>query len=184
MIGAVPTRGRTLILGPSGVGKTRLTAEALERWIDAHGTDRVAVLEFGPEIERDGRVIGGRLERFATLPETVWRGTIEARAPRLEGVNEADQLRLARQNASAARAVIEDIPGDVRAVFGNDVTIPFQAPRAEPARLLERVEEAECVVLNAFDGEELGAGPVLEQERAVLATLREWADTVVELEAD
>jgi hypothetical protein len=40
--------GRTLIVGPSQAGKTRLTARALEAWIDRHGTDGVVVLETAP----------------------------------------------------------------------------------------------------------------------------------------
>ena len=40
--------GSTLILGPSNVGKTRLTARSLDRWVRQNGPSGVVVLDLYP----------------------------------------------------------------------------------------------------------------------------------------
>lgn len=178
-----PLSGTTLIVGPSNVGKTRLTARALREWVDSRGSDGVVVLEFGPEIERDGRVLGGRLSRFGPLPDGVWVGELDARAPRAEGATVAESVRLAAENATGAREVMDGAPRRPRAVFVNDATIPFQHERGDFDSLLDYCDRAEVAVLNAFESDELGTDdPVSRRERAVLAALRAWVDRVVRLE--
>jgi len=73
--------GTTLITGPSNAGKTRLTARALDSWVERHGTSGVVVFEFGPEFEHERRLLGGRLSRFGALPDGVWQGVLDAHAP-------------------------------------------------------------------------------------------------------
>lgn len=98
-----PLTGSTLIVGPSQAGKTRLTARALEAWVDRHGTYDVVVLEFAPELERNGRTLGGRLDRFTTIPDGVWHGVLDAHAPRAEGANEAEAVALAKDTNELSR---------------------------------------------------------------------------------
>ncbi|MFB6296373.1 MAG: hypothetical protein ABEH66_05990 [Halobacteriales archaeon] len=176
-----PLEGSTLILGPANVGKTRLTARALDAWIGEHGTDGVAVLEFAPELERGGRLLGGRLDRFTRVPDGVWRGVIEARAPRAESEDDEEALGLAGENAACARTAWEAAPAEPRAVFVNDATIPFQAGE-NPSRLATYCDGADAAVLNAFAGDELGVeDPVSRFEREALSEFRAWADRVVDL---
>jgi ABC-type multidrug transport system ATPase subunit len=66
-----PLSGCTLVVGPSGAGKTTPTARALEAWLAHHGPDGTVVFDFAPEIERNGRTIGARLDRYTTLPEAI-----------------------------------------------------------------------------------------------------------------
>lgn len=177
-----PLSGSTLIVGPSNVGKTRLTATALEAWVDREGTDGVVVLDFAPELERDGRVLGGRLERFTTIPQDVWSGVVDAYAPRAESEGEAGALRLARDNATAATRVIDDAPADPRAVFVNDATIPRQHDADAPHLVRDYCDTADVAVLNALESDELGADhPITEVERGTLAALKAWADRTVSL---
>jgi hypothetical protein len=182
----VPLAGTTLIVGPPNVGKTRLTARALTAWLDREGPEGVAVFEFAPEVERDGRVLGGRLDRFVTPPPGVWRGVVDAHAPRATADSDEAAVELAADNARRAGAVFDAAPADPRAVFVNDATIPFQTPDAAPDRLLDYCVGAEAVVLNALDGGvaspadgAAGSDPVSDAERAALTTLREHADRVV-----
>jgi len=180
-----PLSGTTLIVGPSNVGKTRLTARALDAWVDSRGPGGVVVLDFAPEIERDGRVLGGRLSRFGPLPEGVHAAVLDTHAPRAEGGTEAESVRLAGENADRARTAIDGLPHRPRAVFVNDATIPFQHERGEPERLTAYCDRTEAAVLNAFESDELGTDdPVSRREREVLATLRAWADRVVRLGDD
>jgi len=175
-----PDTGRTLVVGPSNVGKTTATAAALEAWLDDRGPDGVVVLDFAPEIERDGRILGGRLDRATTIPDAVWYGVLDAHAPRSEGTDDEAALALARDNADRARDLVADAPADPTAVFVNDATIPLQADGAiDPLR--EYCEGATLVVANAFESDELGTDdPVSRHERAALDGLRAWADRVVE----
>lgn len=179
----VSATGSTLIVGPSGVGKTRLTARALQNWIDENGTDGVIVLEFGPSIEHDGRLVGGRLEQFVDIPDDVFYGVLDAHAPRLEGETAAETHDLAEINAENARRLLSALPPDPVVVFGNDVTIPFQHDSAAVSRLTNYCDRATCAVVNAYEGDALNRGDrVSARERDVLADLRHWAGHVVSLE--
>ena len=180
-----PLSGTTLIVGPSNVGKTRLTARALRTWVASRGSEGVVVLDFAPEFERDGRILGGRLSRFGPLPEGVRSSVLDTRAPRAEGGTEAEAVRLAGGNADRARSVIEDLPDRPRAVFVNDATIPFQHERGDLRGFTDYCDRAEAAVLNAFESDELGTDdPVSRREREVLDTLQAWADRVVSLDDD
>ena len=177
-----PLEGSTLILGPSNVGKTRMTAAALDRWLDIHTTAGVVVLEFGPEYTHEGRILGRRLDHFTTIPDAAWHGVVDAHAPRAEGASERETVALAAENARRAASILDSAPDDPTAVFVNDATIPFQHEAGDPARLTGYCDRADCAVLNAFESDELGTDdPVSTAERATLAIFREWADRVVEL---
>ena len=177
-----PLEGTTLVTGPSNVGKTRLTARALDAWVADRGAAGVVVLDFAPEVERDGRLLGGRLDRFTTVPRGAFHGVLEARAPRSEGDDEAEALAYAADNAERALALLEAVPAEPAAVFVNDATIPFQHPEGDPDRLLAYCERADAAVLNAFDSDELGADhPVSRHERDALEQLAAGADRRVEL---
>ena len=177
-----PLSGSTLVVGSSGVGKTTLTARALEAWLEANGPAGTVVFDFGPAIERDGRTIGARLDRYTTVPDAVWRGTFDANAPRSAGETDEDVLALARENAERANRLLGEAPSQPRAVFVNDATIAVQHEVGDLEGLLEYCAAAAFVVVNAFEGEDFGTGdPVSRRERAVLERLRAWADRVVEL---
>jgi hypothetical protein len=174
-VSGLPLEGRVLITGPSNVGKTRLTARALERWIEERGVEGVAILEFAPELERDGVLLGGRLSRFVEIPEAAWAGVLDAHAPRAEGETPEEAQRLARENAIEGVRIVESMP-PARAVFVNDATIPFQHA-GDVEALLSACEGAELVVMNAFAGEELGRDdPISRRERGARRRLIEWAD--------
>jgi hypothetical protein len=178
----VPRSGTTLIVGPSNVGKTRLTARALDARLDRSGAGGVVVFEFGPELERDGRVIGGRLDRFTAVPADAWHGVLDAHAPRAAADTADEATALAADNARRAVDLFDAAPADPEAVFVNDATIPFQDPDGEPDRLLDYCECAETAVLNALAGDALaGDDPVSRVERRTLAAFRARADSVLAL---
>jgi hypothetical protein len=150
-----------------------------------HGPDGTVVFDFGPEIERNGRTIGARLDRSTTLPEAIWVGRFDAHGPRSEGETPDDVLALARENADRANRLLEAGPLAPRAVFINDATIAVQHEVGDLDGLLEYAMEAECVMFNAFEGGDFGtADPVSQRERVVLERLRSCADRVVEIEED
>ncbi|WP_256297830.1 hypothetical protein [Haloarchaeobius salinus] len=167
--------GRHLVVGPSNVGKTRTTAATLARWVESRGTDGVVVLDFAPEVERDGDLLGGRIDRFYRPPDGCWYGVLDAHAPRSDGRDDEDALELARSNAERARRLLDAAPSP-RAVFVNDATIPAQAD-GDPTPLLAACSGAELAVCNAFESDELGTDDeVSKNERAALDALAAWAD--------
>ncbi|MFD1632178.1 hypothetical protein ACOZ4L_10810 [Haloplanus ruber] len=183
MTDPLPDSGTTLIVGPSNAGKTRRTAAALDAWLDREGPEGVVVFEFAPELERNGRILGGRLDRFTTVPGTVWHGIVDAHAPRTTGESASEAADLAADNARRAVSVFDAAPADPRAVFVNDATIPFQRPAADPDRLLDYCDDAAVAVLNALAGDALaGDDSVSRAERETLAALRRRADRVIELD--
>lgn len=178
-----PLSGSTLVTGPSNAGKTRLTYRALGEWVGRNGADGVVVLEFAPELEREGRILGGRLDRFGPLPGDAWVGVLDAHAPRAQGATEEESVELARENAERAARILEAAPDDPVAVFVNDATIALQHGSGDVGRLTAYCDRAECAVLNAFESDELGTDdPVSRRERAALAALHDWADRSVALE--
>jgi hypothetical protein len=180
-----PLTGTTLIVGPSNVGKTRLTARALTAWLERDGAEGVVVLDFAPEVERDGRILGGRLDRFVTPPADAWRGVLDAHAPRATADSDDGAASLAADNARRAAPILDGAPADPRAVFVNDATIPFQTPDADPTGLLDYCTGAEVAVLNALEADAIvGSDPVSEAERATLAAFRERVDRVIRLDGE
>ncbi|MFC6798505.1 MULTISPECIES: hypothetical protein [unclassified Haladaptatus] len=172
-----PPAGRLLFTGPSNVGKTKRTAEALQAWVEGHGTEGVVVLDFAPEVERDGRLLGGRLTRFLDIPEGVWYGVIDAHAPRAAASSPAEASQLAGENATRARSLLETAPTPT-AAFVNDATIPFQAAGSDVTRLFEWLDPATVAVVNALESDELGRDDeISRREKRVLDRLRSWADT-------
>ncbi|ADJ16664.1 hypothetical protein [Halalkalicoccus jeotgali] len=180
-----PLSGATLVTGPSNAGKTRLTARALDAWVAEHGTDGIVVLDFAPEVDQDGTLLGGRLTRFTDISDEVWYGVLEAYAPRTAGETEEEVLTFASANARHSRHLVESMPKNPRVVFANDVTIPFQAGEVDGfcvSTLVDYCDDVDVVVCNALESDELGVNDLISRnERATLDVLRTWTDRVIEL---
>ena len=175
--------GTTLLTGPSNVGKTRLTARAVDVWKADCGPAGVVVLDFAPEVERDGRLLGGQLSRFTTVPTGAWYGILKAHAPRTEGDSDATIHKLAATNSDNAVRLLDAAPAEPTAVFVNDATIPFQSGELAPRHLTDYCDRAEVAVLNAFESDELGTDySVSYHERDALNVLKTWVGQIVELE--
>lgn len=179
---AVPLQGSTFIEGPSGAGKTRLTAGVLEEWLDRRGPAGVVVLDFGPELPGSGRVIGRRLDRYLEVPATVWYGHIDANGPRTEGANPEEMAALARANAERVSSLIEQAPDAPTAVFVNDVTIAAHHDLGVLEHVTDYADRARCAVVNGYtDGALEGDDDLSRRERAGVRFLRQWADRTVRL---
>ena len=177
-----PLDGTTLVVGPSNVGKTQLTATTLDTWVERYGPASCVVLEVAPTVERNGKILGGHLTRFTAIPNGAYHGVFDAHAPRSAGGDDVEALALAEANAVTAAEHIDAAPADPAAVFVNDATIAFQSERTLVEGLTDYCDRADCAVLNAFESDELGGeGPVSRNERAALDALRAWADRVVDL---
>jgi hypothetical protein len=155
----------------------------MDVWMADCGPTGIAVLDFAPEVERDGRLLGGRLSRFRTVPRGAWYGILKAHAPRTEGESDATIHELATTNSENAVRRLDAAPPEPTAVFVNDATIPFQSGELAPRRLTDYCDRAEVAVLNAFESDELGTDdPVSRHERGALDVLQTWVSQTVELE--
>lgn len=180
-----PLKGSTLVTGPSNTGKTQLTARTLDVWLDRYGPQGVVAFEFGPEFEHEGQLLGGRLDRFTTVPDDMWYGVIDAHAPRAEGGTTEEMIERAADNARCAAELLDTAPAKPRAVFVNDATIPFQHEASEITRLTDYCDRATVAVLNAFESDELGTDdPISRTEQRAHRALTEWADRSLRREAD
>ncbi len=179
-----PLTGSTLITGPSGVGKTKLTYQALQTWQQQHPHSVTVVFDFAPEFERDGKILGGRLTRFGSLPKSNWTAILEAHAPRAESTTNDEAVQLAKTNATNAAKLFDKAPSHPDGVFVNDATIPFQHETSDISRLTDYCDRAQCAVINAFHSTELGTdNPVSTQEKRVLSRLFEWADRTIRIDS-
>lgn len=179
-----PLTGSTLITGPSGVGKTKLTYQALQTWHQQHPHAITVVFDFAPQLERGNRILGGRLTRFGPLPESAWKGIMAAYAPRAEGTTSKESMKLAKTNASNATRIFDAAPTQPDGVFVNDATIPFQHETSDISRFTAYCDRAQCSVINAFDSTELGTdNPVSTRESHVLRELTEWADRTITIDS-
>lgn len=177
--------GHVLITGPSNTGKTLACARALLQYVQAHGPEGVAVLEFAPEhTKSDGNVVGRRLTQFMPIPEGCLHFVVPTRAPRLESSTPEQAIDIARANAEACQKILTLLPEQTAAIFVNDATMPFHVPGADPGVLLRHLRGANVAVATALDPVDLDAEhPITKQERAVLAALAKNMDKVVNTKA-
>jgi len=177
-----PLGGSTLITGPSNSGKTTLTSKAISHWISENGSENIVILEFGPEYFHNGKILGRHLSRFIDFPPDIWYGHLETYAPRAEGRDLSESMKLAAINAERASFLLDTLPPDPIAVFVNDTTIPLQSPSTNFQTLVDYCDQATCVVLNAFNGSELGSvDPISQFEISSIELLQSWANRCVTL---
>ncbi|HIJ12352.1 MAG TPA: hypothetical protein HA275_01300 [Halobacteriales archaeon] len=177
-----PLDGSTLITGPSNTGKTMLTSQALSNWISKNGSENIIILEFGPEYSHNGKILGRHLSRFIDFPPDIWYGYLETYAPRAEGRDLTESMELAAINVERASFLLDTLPPHPTAVFVNDATIPLQSPSTNFETLVGYCDQADCAILNAFTGNELGYGdPISQSEISSISALENWADRCVTL---
>lgn len=180
--GSPPIRleGSTLVVGPTNVGKTRLTAGAMRRWIGRHGPEGVVVIDLAPDLVVDGRRIGGPIERFEPVPDGVWFARVETDGPRTEGVDGADTAGIAARNADRATRAFRAAPADPVAVFVNDVTLALHDDVGRVGGITAYCDRARCAVVNAHEGGDLDRDDAISRrEREAVRRLVDWADRVV-----
>ncbi|XGI84010.1 hypothetical protein ACEU6E_01805 [Halorutilales archaeon Cl-col2-1] len=186
---SVSFSGSILVSGGLNVGKTRLTAETLVRYADKYPEAETVLLDFAPELMKDGDLVGGHVSRFVDVPETVSEYVLEANAPRLESDTEDGAVELARENHDKGVGLVESAPHDPDAVFVNDATIPFQYPDSDSGTLVEYCERADDCLLNVYDPRSGGdtetvlsdSGVLNSPEAATVESLRGWADVEIHL---
>jgi hypothetical protein len=172
----------TLIIGEVNTGKTTLTQKILDAFLQADG-GRVAVVDLAPDIgpsDLKGRTagIGGTLK--ATGDHRVRYYHCPIHAPRLQGKDELETLRLADENAQLIESLFEQaLEEKVDGLFVNDCSLYLQA--GEPHKLIRWIGSPETAIVNGYDGEFLGPGILSTRERAGMADLINHCDHLIRL---
>jgi len=172
----------TLIIGEVNTGKTTLTQEIFEAFRALDGV-RVAVVDLAPAIgssDLKGRTttIGGTLEVTGGKGIRYYHGSFHA--PRLQGNDESEALRLAEENAQLIEPLFQQALAEgLDALFVNDCSLYLQA--GEPAKLIRWIGSAETAIVNGYWGESLGGGILSTREREGMAELINRSDHLIRL---
>lgn len=149
-------------------------------------SDRIAVIDPSPDIGLpSGEVIGAPLTRYMAIgPPVEYIRPSRIRAPRLEGRDGAEVLRLAEENAKAIGALFgEYLRGAREILFINDVSLYLH--RGDLGLLLSALSKANTAVLNGYYGtrleEDKGSG-ISRRERALMEELANGMDLVIEMD--
>jgi hypothetical protein len=176
---------RTLIMGETGTGKTKVTALLLREAISRIEPDQITLLDFAPTQRTiNGLRIGGRVTDFLpNLKCRVYEPSAEIRAPRLEGHHADEVLRLAEDNAVLTSALLRRyLTHPTPYLFINDLTIHLHA--GDPNLLLQAIRASETFVGNAYSGSSLepdrGSG-LSGRERELLQKVGGIVDSIIEL---
>jgi cytidylate kinase len=165
------TGKKTLIVGDVGTGKTTITARLLDEAVSIGLRQSLVVLDLAPTVNISSKNIGHSLIEFSRGTWSVkYVRPTDIRAPRLEGKNSKEVLRLAEANAIAIEPHLSTLflqPSHT--LFVNDLTIYLQA--GEPRRILKLFNQVKTVVANAYQGESLrkdmGSGISRREEEAL-----------------
>ena len=100
--------------------------------------------------------------------------------PRLTGRNEEEANRLARDNAGAIEALLQEVRLTHQSILViNDATLYLQAGRYE--RLMAVIQQAPTALINAYYGHSFPDYQLSRQERRLTDRLIEECDRVIRL---
>ncbi|MCX8183715.1 MAG: ATP-binding protein [Crenarchaeota archaeon] len=170
---------RILILGTMGSGKTRLTAEILDRLLENTVPTDITVIDMSPTTVPG---VGGRVSTYTSnvfkarylKPETV-------RAPRIEGKNRDEVLSFADFNRVKIEPLLQEfLARPTPVLIINDLSIYLHS--GDVSKIVECLELANTVVANSYYSESLmddkGSG-VSEREKKLLDMLMNRFDHVL-----
>lgn len=169
---------RTLIVGRMRSGKTRLTAEIVSAMLSLVGADEITLIDLAPD--REG--IGLTLRRYLGVEGLRYLRPSEVHAPRLEGRDAEDVLRLAKANEEVIRPLLLNFlndPTDVLVV--NDLTIYLHA--GDLSIVLDCMSSSQTFLANAYYGRDFddkGSG-INERERRLVEEIMKGIDVILKL---
>ncbi len=165
---------KTLIIGGVRSGKTGLTAEILKSLIDLIGS--LTLMDFAPG--RGG--VGLPLSNYMSVEN--YERPEGLHAPRIEGRDAEEVLRLAKDNEEKIRPIlISFLSRPTDALVINDLTIYLHS--GDPDLLLKCINSSKTFIGNAYYGRDFddkGSG-LNERERALVEELMKRVDLVIKM---
>jgi len=165
---------KTIIVGDVNTGKTFYTLKILDA-LEERDYPSVAVIDCATEAVRG---IGGKME--GAERSGILYLTTEIAAPRLMGTSDEEIFALATGNARAIETIFDSYLADPREIlFINDVTLYLQAGSVD--RLIEVMESAGTLVMNAYRGTSFQDSALSRRERRLLGEIMQRCHRVVGL---
>lgn len=176
---------RVLIIGDTGTGKTRLTAELLSEAVRLGYARSTTAIDLAPNIILPSQnVVGSELTAYIEdLGEVHYLRPRRVRAPRLEAKIAEEVLRLAEENAKAISVAFDEyLKHPTEILFLNDASLYLHAGELE--KLLSVLSKSKTCVLNGYYGtslEENHDSGVSIRERMLMNELARSMDLVIKL---
>jgi hypothetical protein len=173
---------KTLILGESRSGKTRLAAKLAEELMARGKPEKITVIDFAPRRSDD---TGGKLADYAAIVGGVsYFEPKEVCTPRLSGTSPEQVLQLAKLNRKLMEPLLSRfIKNPTEILIMNDITLYLHLGRLD--RILRCARLARTFVGTAYYGsklaEDLGTG-ISQRERRLTDELAVFMDQVVNID--
>jgi hypothetical protein len=174
---------KILIIGDVKSGKTKFTAELLKEAFELGYSFKTAVIDLAPKIKGFADFIGAPLTNYIKLNSLVMYLRPEVKAPRVEGKNKEEILRIAEENAAAIeKAFSKFLEGNREILFINDASLYLH--KGDLNKLFSILFKANTAILNGYYGKffnnDLGSGISL-REKSLMMELAKSMDLIIEM---
>lgn len=173
---------KTLILGKMGSGKTKITAEILDKLLEKIPPDDITVIDMSPTTVPG---VGGRISSYTSkvfkvrylIPQII-------RAPRIEGKSKEGVLSLAEFNRTVIEPLIQEFLMKLTPILLiNDLSIYLHS--GDVSKIIKCLELSNTVVANSYYNESLmddkGSG-ISEKEKKLVDMLMSRFNCVLRLD--
>ncbi len=173
-----------LILGEVKTGKTKFTAELLKEAIKLGYSSKIMVIDLAPRTKILGKeFIGLPLTDYVTIDFRIAYLRPKVKAPRIEGKNKEEILKIAMENAIIVEEAFNKfLKSDREILFINDVTLYLHM--GDLSKLLSVLHKASTAILNGYYGKffnnDLGSGISL-REKKLVKELAKLMDIIIEM---
>jgi len=175
---------KSLILGEVKSGKTKFTAELFKEAVKLGYGFKIAIIDLAPKTKIFNKeFIGLPLTEYTNINSTVVYLKPKVKAPRIEGKNKEDILKIAEENAIAIeKAFKKFLESNREILFINDVSIYLH--KGELNKLFSILNKAKTAILNGYYGKffnnDLGSGISL-REKCLMMELAKSMDMLIEM---
>jgi len=176
---------KSLILGEVKSGKTKFTAELFKEAVKLGYGFKIAIIDLAPKTKVFNKeFIGLPLTEYINIDSTIVYLRPRVKAPRIEGKNKEEILKIAEENAIAIERVFKKFLESNREIlFINDVSIYLH--KGELSKLFLILNKAKTAILNGYYGKffnnnDLGSSISL-REKCLMIELAKSMDMLIEM---
>jgi len=174
---------KSLILGDVKSGKTKFTAELLKEAMELGYSSKIMVIDLAPKIEILDKVMGLPLTDYVNIDSTIIYLRPKVKAPRIEGKNKEEILRIAAENAVIIEGTFNKFLESNREIlFINDVTLYLHMGNL--SKLFSVLSKTSTAILNGYYGKffnnDFGSGISL-REKNLMKELAKSMDIIIEM---
>lgn len=174
---------KSLILGDVKSGKTKFTAELLKEAMELGYSSKIMVIDLAPKIEILDKVMGLPLTDYVNIDSTIIYLRPKVKAPRIEGKNKEEILKIAAENAVIIEGTFNKFLESNREIlFINDVTLYLHMGNL--SKLFSVLSKTSTAILNGYYGKffnnDFGSGISL-REKNLMKELAKSMDIIIEM---